>query len=346
MNVYLKDVLSQPVSIRNVLDRYLSKENLEKMDALANLKFDKVVFTGMGSSHFCNYGANIYLNNNGYTSIIMSASQLLNYEMGLVNERTLLVLVSQSGESAEIVSLIKEISTRITVVGITNNPQSTLGKRADYVFNMDVEKEVAVSTRTYLASVLLTGLMAKSITGTRDQVFINSVLKTGDLLEKELSNYRDTYALLKDFLKDAAYLCIMGRGYSLSSACAGALFIREAAKYPCIDFDSGEFRHGSFEMVEKGFHGIVFAPRGKTYEYSYKLACNIAAKDGKVILVTNKKPDIEQRNILTLQQEIVDEMLLPILEIVPVQLTAIALADIKGIEAGKFRWSAKITNTQ
>lgn len=346
MNGFLKDVLNQPTSMRNALKGYLSAENLNKMDELSKLKFEKVLFLGMGSSHFCNYGAAIHLNNNGYSSSVLSASQVLHYENGLIDDKTLLILISQSGESAEIVSLIEKIDKQFTVVGITNNLQSTLGKRANVAFFMDVEDEEAVSTRTYLASILLTYLIAKSITGSRDEAFIQRLWEALEKLERNLQSYEMVCDKLKDFLKDAAYLCMMGRGYSLCTVRSGALFIREAAKFPSIDFDSGEFRHGPFEMVEKGFHGMVFAPEGTTYELNCKLADNIVAKGGKVILVTNKKPDKSHEDILVLEQEFMDEMLVPLIEVAPVQLTAIALADIKGIEAGKFRWSSKITNIE
>ncbi len=343
MNGFLKDVISQPESLRKAIEGYLSGDNAKRMDEIADLGFEKVVFTGMGSSNFCNGSAEILLNNSGFTSMVKSTGQLLYYETGLLRRDTLFILVSQSGESAEIVRLLDSIPPFCTIVAVTNNGNSTLAKRANYLFHMNVEEEEAVSTRTYLAALVLQDLLAASIAKCRNEIFVEGIRASVEGLASFLEGYEEVYGQLKDFLKEASYLCLAGRGHSMATVRSGALFIREVAKFPGIDFDSAEFRHGPFEMVQPGFHGMIFAPGGPSYELNCRLASNIAEKGGKVVLVTNRPTGRASDKILVLEQKKVPEMLVPIPEIAPVQLAAAGLAEIRGFEAGKFRWSSKVT---
>jgi glutamine---fructose-6-phosphate transaminase (isomerizing) len=346
MNSFLKDVLNQPDSLRESLDALISNGSIEKLKGIDGRKFEKIIFTGMGSSHFCNYGASILLNQMGFLSMVMSASEVLHYETNLINEKTLLVLVSQSGESGEIVKLIGKIPTTVTVVAITNNPNSTLGRRGDYTFLLNVAEEESVTTRTYLSSLMIADLLAKALVGQLNEDFINDARNLIDNLEGFLSTHAETSAKIKEFISEPPYFCIIGRGYSLSSVRAGALFIREVAKYPSLDFDGGEFRHGPYEMINKNFYALIFATDGPTYEINVGLAVNIAKHNGKAILVTNRNTEIKDKNILVIEQKASSEFLAPIIEIAPLQLLANILAESKNLEVGKFLLSSKITNVE
>ena len=346
MNAFLKDVLSQPDSIRGSLDTLISEGSIDKLKEIDGRKFKKILFTGMGSSNFCSYGASILLNQNGYTSMVMSASEVLYYEMNLINEKTLLVLVSQSGESGEVVKLIRKIPDSITVVAITNNANSTLGRRGNYTFILSVADEESVTTRTYLSSLMIVDLLAKALLGRLNEGFIDDIRKSIDNLEDFLSSYAETSEKIREFISEPPYFCIIGRGYSLSTVRAGALFIREVAKYPSLDFDSGEFRHGPFEMINKDFYAMIFAPDGPTYELNVGLAINIAKHKGKAILVTNRKTEINDKNVLVIEQKPSPEILAPFNEVAPLQLLANCLAESKNLEVGKFLLSSKITTVE
>jgi len=346
MNAFLKDVLTQPDSLRKSLATLISNGSIEIMKGIQGSNFEKIIFSGMGSSHFCSIGASTFLNQMGYISNVISTSQLLHYEMNSIMENTLLVLISQSGESGEILKLIEKIPENITVIAITNNANSSLGKRGNYSFILKVEDEVSVSTRTYLASLIISNLLAKALVGELTQDFIDDTNTSIDNLETFLASYSSTCLKINNFLEAPSYCCVIGRGYSLSSVHAGALFIRELAKYPSIDIESAEFRHGPFEMVSKGFFAIIFAPEGPTYNLNVALALNIAKHQGKVILVTNLKTEITDKNILTLKQASSSEFLAPINEIAPIQLLANCLAELKNLEVGKFLQCSKITKEE
>jgi glucosamine--fructose-6-phosphate aminotransferase (isomerizing) len=343
MNNFLRDILDQPTSLGKAFQSYITAENIKKMEALAASDFDNIIFAGMGSSHDACYGASIYLNQLGYQAAVFSAGQLLHYQLGLIHKRTLLVLVSQSGESGEIVHLISQIPTEYKVIAITNNPESTLGKRGNCTLILNVAPEESVSTRTYGSSLILLNLIAKAIAKKLDKSAIHEIESVLSDMGKMLQNYQALQKQLQDFLQSPPYLVLLGRGYSYSSIFAGGLFIKEVAKYPSISLDSAEFRHGPLEMVGSSFHGIIFAPDGPIYDLNYKLAMDIVAKKGKVVFITNNRSVSASDLFLPIQLESHAEMIMPIIDIIPIQFIANRLAETKGFEPGKFRWSSKIT---
>jgi len=343
MNNFLRDILDQPHSLGEAFQSYITADNLKKIKAIADEDFDEIVFAGMGSSHDACFGASIYLSQHGCKTRVYSAGQLLHYESTLINQRTLLVLVSQSGESGEIVKLISKIPPECKVVAITNNLQSTLGSRGDYPFLLKVAPEESVSTRTYVSSLILLNLLAKGIAGNLDETAIQEVNDILSKMGKLIFDYQILQKQLNDFLQMPPYLVLLGRGFSYSSIFAGGLFIKEVAKYPSISLDSAEFRHGPLEMVDVDFSGIIFAPQGPTFDLNYKLAKDIMDKGGKVVFITNGVQIDSAKLILPVQLESCEEMLMPIMDIVPIQLIANHLAEGKGYEPGKFRWSSKIT---
>ena len=346
MNFYLQDVLTQPQELRQALSYYQSGEVTGKLDEIAGLKPERVIFSGMGSSHFCALAPSLFLKQHGIPSEVISAGELLHYESPVLNERTLLVLISQSGESAEIVHMIERLPKEIKVIAITNQPGSTLDRRGNYSFYIHVSPEKSVTTRTYLGSAVLVQLVAQALCGlTREGLWEEFKRITG-CMEDYLKDYEAQMDRLKSFAGGMQYLCIIGRGYALETVQAGALFLREVLRFPALDLDSAEFRHGPMEMVQQDFHGIVLAAAGATQELNIKLAADIADKEGRVILVTDEKCPAEELNkrdnVLVVRLPETEEWLAPFLQILPIQLLANTLAQERKIPVGEFRWGSKV----
>lgn len=347
MGTYLQDILNQPKDLSIALDSFYSHENRDQIKSVAGRGFGKVIFAGMGSSNFCNYGASILLNNRGFYTSVLSAGELLHYETGLLQKDTLLVLVSQSGESAEILRVIERLPQGVAVAAVTNNPRSTLGRRGDWTFALNVPDEESVTTRTYLSSLLLVDMLATAMCGDDTDAFRGKAEKAIGALAGFLQGAEQFTAALGGFAGLPACVSVIGRGPSLSTARAGALFLREVVKHPAMDFDSGEFRHGPFEMVEEGFFGVVVAPEGPTRELNVRLAGDIAARGGRALLIAGGDVSADNSRMLAAGMGGgVDELLSPVATIAPVQLLADCLAGMKGVTAGKFRWGAKITASE
>ena len=343
MGKYLQDIFNQPGDLRTAVNSYFNAGNLRQMRALSAHGFKKVLFSGMGSSNYCSIGAAIELNRNGFFASVVSAGELLHYETALARKDILLVLVSQSGESAEIVHLIEQLPENCTVAAITNNGNSTLGKRGNYTFLLNVPEEESVTTRTYLSSLLLADLLSIVLAGGDQDSFRRRAEKAIVELEVFLKKSESFTTNLASFDHGASSISVIGRGHSLSTVRAGALFLREVVKFPALDFDGGEFRHGPFEMVDESFRCIIIAPRGETHQLNIKLMQDIVNRGGRVILITNEKTSVDASRVQMAEFGDVDERLSPIVTIAPIQLLADSMAKANGVEAGKFRWGSKVT---
>lgn len=343
-NVFLTDVLDQPRAMRKAMAHYAQYGAL--LEKIGRQKPAQVLFTGMGSSHYCSQSAVIRLNAGGLPARMESAAELLHYESGALTPGTLLVLTSQSGESGEIVDLIDKLPAAQTVVGITNNPGSTLGRRADICLEMRVENELAVSTRTYLAALVLSDMLASALLGTSVEESLAQCRAGIDALARTLDTHERTQALLADFLGRPSTLCYIGRGHARATAECGALFTRETAKYPALAFDSGEFRHGPFEMVDARYRAILFAPAGATCTLQRHLTEAICAHGGRVAFITDEDARFATPNALVLRHDAVPERIAPLVQVAFAQLFANDMALYRGFAPGVFRQSSKITTAQ
>lgn len=346
MNNFFQDVLNQPADLTKAMTGYFSPAFFNTIQHIRNISYSQVLFTGMGSSHFGGIGPSLYLINRGIRSQVISTGQLLHYGRSLIDGDTLTVMISQSGESAEIVALLDKLKDKSKVIGITNNSSSTLAIQARHSLHLNVPDEESVTTRTYLATLIVTNLLARYLAGS-EQAGARADFETAVRgLRELLDRYADRLEELKDFLASASFISCVGRGPSFGSAQAAGLFLKEVSKFPSEGQDAAEFRHGPQEICDDKFGLIVFAPQGRTGELGLRLARDIAAKGGKVVLITNIADVVNQDNLFVLRYAAVDEYLAPVAEIAGAQLVCNVLAERRGFIPGQFRWCNKITREE
>lgn len=346
MNIYEKDIFTQADDIRAALQFYADSHYGEKIRTLSETKYSKIILTGMGSSYSACFNANTILRNQGLPSTVIAASQLVHYELPSIDADTLLVMVSQSGRSGEIVELIEKLTVPCKVVGLTNDEESPLGRRADMLLNLHVKPEQAVSTRTYLAPIVLMHIFAAAYIGEYDDELVSDLKLSLSHLEESVSEFEDISKKLESFLGFPPYVSLIGRGYSMCTVDAGALFLKEVSKYPSIPFDAGQFRHGPFEMIGPDFTAVFFASEGVGFENQIRLAKDVAAKGSKAIIITDNDDIGSEDNILVIHQKYVSPELACIVNILPVQCLGNYIAKKKGLNVGEFLYSNKVTTVQ
>ena len=341
----MHDVLNQVSHLERALEYYHTQEYTNILKDILNIKFSKVIFTGMGSSNYASIGASLFLNENGVNSMVISAAQLLYYCSNIIDNETLLIIVSQSGESAEIINLLDKLNKNVNVIGVTNIPESTLALKIKKCLYLNVEKEVTVSSRTYTSTLMVLNLLARNIVH-KEESYKLELVSALESLKCFIEEYKNRESDINGYFENVKFISFMGRGPSFGSALAGGLFLKEASKFPCEGTDSAEFRHGPIEVVDKNFGAVVFAPQGKTGDLGIKIARDIAIKEGKVILITDQDNIEENKNIVILKYNNVDEYLSPIIEIAGVQFICNAAAKKLDIIPGEFRWASKITKEE
>lgn len=338
---YLRDILDQPRALQKTLAGLEVPETLHKLAArLREGAFKSVVLTGMGSSFHALHPLNIEMIDHDLTSIMVETSELLHYQNHFFNPKTLIVAVSQSGQSAEVVRLLEMNRGKSSVIGITNTPDSPLAEQADATILSHAGEEFSVSCKTYL-----TALMALQWLGA--MVCQRDLRRTQEELEAAAPAVRDYLAQWKEHVQSLAamlaaarHIFLVGRGPSLAAVGAGALIIKESDHFHAEGMSSAAFRHGPFEMLSDETFVLVFAGEKKTRELNRRLFEDISEGGGRAKLLG------EGTSFLPFALPSVPRSISPILEILPVQMVTLALAALVGREPGRFQRASKVTTKE
>jgi len=254
---FLTDLLAQPAALRDAVTHF-------DPTLLADLragKYERIVVTAMGGSHFAGVPAWLSLVSAGLPVWHIDASVLLHDAISLVNERTLLWVVSQSGRSAEIVALLDRVKPAL-LLALTNDASSPLAARADVVQLMHAGVEAVVSTKTYLNSLALTQLMALQLAGRPTDAARDELLAAADAVEAYLAEFDERQRSLGARVGVPERLFLLGRGASMAAVDAGALVLKEAAKINASGMSGPQFRHGPYEMADERVTALVLEGAG------------------------------------------------------------------------------------
>jgi len=343
-NLYLQDILSEPESLRTALDRYAAQTLTDAAARLKRGEFSNVVLTGMGASYCAAYPTWLRLTALPIPVSWVETSELLHYAPGLVNARTLLVVISQSGRSAEILSLIsgEEAVHPALLVGVTNDLESPLAQQAQVVLPIHAGPERTVSTRTYLNSLATLLLAAGQLLESPLEPARAALRAAADSGEAFLSHWEEQVSLFRHVLGLPQRMIIAGRGSSLAAVMNGSLILKEAAKVTYEGMSAPYFRHGPLELADENLTLWMFAGAAKTRGLNRDLAVE-AQGWGAQVLWVDSQPDLELQTLLV---PTVDDFARPLVEILPLQLYSLAAAELNGMEAGTFRRIGKVTDRQ
>jgi glucosamine--fructose-6-phosphate aminotransferase (isomerizing) len=338
----LQDITNQEQSLAHVLAHQSGKGH-DALTKSARFLQDarKVVVTGIGASLHAAFPLHYELAAYGLDSVIVESGELLHYQERLCSG-AVVVVVSRSGESVEIVKLlsrVKEISQH--TIGVTNEPESTLAKGTSVALIVGSLPDEMVAIQSYTGTVAALMLLAAAVTGDLDKTH-TEMMALLPLFTSLIATNLDLIEDWDDFFKAASPIYLLGRGPSYASALEGALLFSETAKEPAVGIASGSFRHGPVEIVDANFRAIVFAPQGKTRDLNLGLAQDLVKFGAKVCVVG---PD-DGGSLPFIDVPQVPEKLAPLIDIIPVQLAALRLAHWKGLVIGKFRYAPQVTRNE
>jgi glutamine---fructose-6-phosphate transaminase (isomerizing) len=340
-NDYLRDILDQPRAMADTF-RALSvpSEVLPILERLRREEFQRIVLTGMGSSFHALYPLCALLTAHGYTTIMAETSELVHYLAGLFHPKTLIIAVSQSGLSAEIVHLLDENGRRAQIIAVTNTDDSPLALQADAVFLTRAGEEFSVSCKTYVTTLMVLHQVGALLSSTSPDQTASELAKAVPAAKDYLQSWRDHVIELAASLEDVRHLFLVGRGPSLAAVGTGALIIKESVHRHAEGMSSAAFRHGPLEMVSKETFVIVAAGAERTRALNARLLDDIRRKGGRGELLG------EDARLPSLRTPAVPESVLPMLEILPLEMATLALAAQAGTEAGRFSLASKVTTIE
>ena len=256
-----------------------------------------IVFTGMGSSYDACYPAVTELAQAGMAAVMLDSSELLHFRTGMLGPSSLLVAVSQSGESAEVVRVVREVLDRPeppTVVAVTNGSDNTLATLADVALDTRAGEETGPSTMTFAASLVAVAAVARVMTGRASDDVCEELGAAAQAAATEMERILADAGLpdaTVAWLGERHTLVILGRGPARAAAEMGSLTIKEAVGMPVESLQTAQFRHGPLELVGPDLAAIVIATEPQTRALDVGLAGELLAAGAAVLLITERRPE-------------------------------------------------------
>jgi len=335
---YLDDLLHQPEALQSTWSELRASAVFEQIaQGCGPSRFERIVLTGMGSSYFVLHPLSIELAEHGWTPLMVETSELIHYYPHLLTPSTLAVVVSQSGQSAETVRLLGLNAGKSTVIGVTNHADSALSTQSAFTVLTAAGDEYSVSCKTYVSGVAALQLLAGALCGTDCGARLRILEEAAAKVESYLAGWKSHVAEFGELLHETRNVFLVGRGPSLAAAETGALIIKESTHVHAEGMSSAAFRHGPFEMLGPDVLVGVFAGEARTRALNDGLFLDVQRTGARAAFFAG---DAEQ-GACRLPEA--DELLRPILEILPAQMMTLALAAARNREPGKFERASKIT---
>lgn len=276
----------QPARLRDLLRSYRNdpviREELKKFRDLA-AKDGPVLFIGMGASYCSAISGAVLLQSHGKLSFAVDAGEWLHYASPIWAEPALSVLLTTSGESAELVALFKQEGDKPLGL-ICNNPASTCWKLAENKIPILAGPEYGNATKTYTNATAAAIILASEIVGTPWE---EDAERAAEIFAVNLDPIFAMRGELAEFCRGAANTEVIGRGAAYGGAIMSALCIREMSGHRAAPHTGAGFKHGPNLDVDASHVAIIFA-LGRTANLGVKLAQECNRRGGRVVLVSNE----------------------------------------------------------
>ena len=352
----MKEIHEQPSIIRNLLSGkiadleqplYLPEVNLN-VENIKNLNRIQIIACGT-SLHAAMVGKYILEDFCGIAVDVEPSSEYI-YRKTVTDEHTLVIGVSQSGETADTITAVKQSKERGShILIITNRPDSTMAREADSLISVCAGIEVSVAaTKSYMAQLVsfyLLALYMAEIKGSMEKETLvklkKDLIKLPEKADEILSHENVVKACARTYANAKNFVYI-ARGINFPTALEGALKLKEISYINATGYPAGELKHGPIAMLDETLPVLSIMMKGKVYDKILSNSEEAKARDAKMIALTNstdEKLDDLFDNIIRIPET--DEYLSPILAIIPLQLLAYYIAEFLGKDVDQPRNLAK-----
>jgi glucosamine--fructose-6-phosphate aminotransferase (isomerizing) len=351
----LKEIFEQPLTLENTMrGRLLADEGTSKLGGLnltddELLSFDNIVITACGTSwHSAMIGEHMIEELTRVPVEVEYASEF-RYRNPIVNERTLCIVISQSGETADTLAAMREAKRRgARTLGIVNVVGSTIAREADGGIYIHAGPEIGVaSTKAFTSQVIALLLFTLKLGRLRDlsilrgREIIESMQRLPAQIQEILARAEEIENLAEEF-KRASNFLYLGRGYNFPVALEGALKLKEISYIHAEGYPAAEMKHGPIALIDEMMPVVFIAPHDSVFDKVTTNIQEVKARKGRVIAITSRdeealagKLDYEFRIPETI------DLLMPILSSVPLQLLAYYIAVKRGSNVDQPRNLAK-----
>jgi glutamine---fructose-6-phosphate transaminase (isomerizing) len=338
------EIFEQPFSLRGLLSQRPGVEEIA--EAIRKRQVPYVFLAARGTSDNAGRYANyLWGAQNGLPMALATPSLFTYYQHPPRLTGALVVGVSQSGQSPDIVSVLEEGCRQgCLTLAVTNAPESPLAHAADLVLYIRAGEEKAVAaTKTYTAELLALAMLSAALKSDeamwRDLEclpgWVEEVLRQDEPIERMSQRYR--------YMQQCV---VLGRGYNYATAFEWALKLKELTYLIADPYSSADFQHGPIAMVGGGFPVLAVAARGQVFDTMLEMLTRLRhTHNAELVIISDDERALDQAQSAIRLPAGIPEWLTPLVSIVPAQLFACHLTRAKGYDTETPRTITKITET-
>ena len=323
-----KEIKEQPKTVKRAV--YQDKPDLDKAAEMIE-KADDVYLTGCGTASFAASLGAKYMREAG-KDVHSEQSHELEYRSDEITEQDLVIAVSQSGETADLLSLLEE--TKANVLAVVNVVGSTLARQAKHKLYVNAGPEIGVaSTKAFTAQLTVLRLLAYRIND-KEEHGREKLLETAEKINDVIENNRELVEELSEYLLEKDHVYFIGRNKGYEMACEANLKLKELSYIHAEAFPGGEFKHGTLALVEDNTPVVAFLRQD--YSQAYNNMMEAHSRGADIISVGDTEVEESRFHVHVPEDENPE-----ILEIIPFQMAAYLTAVKKGHNPDKPRNLAK-----
>src|SRR5687768_277148 len=351
----LKEIFEQPTSLENTMrGRVVLEDGNTKLGGLnlsheELLKIDQIVITACGTSWHSGLIGEQMIEELCRIPVSVEYASEFRYRNPIVTDRTLCIVISQSGETADTLAAMREAKRRgAKTLGIVNVVGSTIAREDDGGIYTHAGPEIGVaSTKAFTSQVMALALLTLKLARKRDLSVVRGREIAKAMLElpakiQEILDRADEMERMADEFVDATNFLYLGRGYSFPAALEGALKLKEISYIHAEGYPAAEMKHGPIALIDADMPVTFIAPHDAVFDKVVSNVQEVKARGGRVIAITSRDEEVLEGK-LDYEFRIPEtaEMLTPVLDSVPLQLLAYYIAVKRGANVDQPRNLAK-----
>ncbi len=351
----LKEIFEQPSSLRNVMrGRLLEEEGDARLggislheDVLADV--ERIVITACGTSWHAGLVGEYMLEELARIPVDVEYASEFRYRNAVLEEGTLLLAVSQSGETADTLAALKEGKQQgVPAMGIVNTVGSSIARATDFGLYLHAGPEIGVaSTKAFTSQIVALALFTlhmgrrRGLSVIQGRELVNALRRLPDQVEEVLA-LNDEIRELAATYKDESNFLYLGRGFQFPVALEGALKLKEVSYIHAEGYPAAEMKHGPIALIDDAMPVVFLAPQDAVYGKVVSNIEEVKARGGRIIaIVSDGAPELVSKvdHVIRVPQTV--PSLLPVLTTVPLQLLAYHIAVLRGADVDQPRNLAK-----
>ncbi len=349
----LKEIFEQPQVIKETFEKRVHNKKIDFSDILTYEEIkniNKIYIVACGTAYHAGLQGQFAFQKIAKLEVFTDVASEFRYSNPFIDEKTMVIFVSQSGETSDTLAALKEAKAKKALtVAITNVVGSTISREAHKVIYTMAGPEIAVaSTKAYTTQItifylfsLYIGKLKGVISDEKYQEYLSDIENIPEKVQKVINNH-EKIKFIAEYLKDKTNGFFIGRGLDYKIALEASLKMKEVSYIHTEAFASGELKHGTIALIESGTPVIVIATQKNLLDKSVSNIKEVKARGAYIITVGFENDEsLKEVSDSFISLPLCDDLFSGFLSIIPLQLLAYYTSSLKGIDVDKPRNLAK-----